>query len=168
MQQYQEYYPFNLYALVSEYLRYKNIKHFIYSMILGSFLFTPNIHAQESRLSFKGQLTPYFGQSMKALISYSGTSYQVYSSKKQDSFSYLYHRLFNGFFIPNLNIIPITNDLFPAYVRQNPRGYSYLCRLELVVEEKLPVGLWVKLGEKNGVKGIVGSPANFRMKLVRF
>ena len=37
--------------------------------------------------------------------------------------------------------------LLPAYARQNPRGYTYLCRLELEVEERLPIGLWFKMDE---------------------
>ncbi len=65
-------------------------------------------------------------------------------------------------------ITPLSYHLFPDYVKKNPRGYSYLCRLELKVEEQLPIGVWLKFGENNGVKGVVGSPANLRMKLVKF
>ncbi|RMG72230.1 MAG: hypothetical protein D6722_05700 [Bacteroidetes bacterium] len=54
--------------------------------------------------------------------------------------------------------------LLPAYARQNPRGYTYLCRLELEVEETLPVGLWFKMDEgPSRQTGMLGS-AHLRLR----
>jgi hypothetical protein len=38
-----------------------------------------------------------------------------------------------------------TNPLFPQHVLENPMGYSPLCRMELKIEEKSPVGVWMRL-----------------------
>ncbi len=43
----------------------------------------------------------------------------------------------------------VSPQLLPRFVRENPRGYSYVCRLELEVEEKLPVGVWVRGGAES-------------------
>jgi len=36
-------------------------------------------------------------------------------------------------------------QVMPDYVRANPSGYTYLCRLELKAENTLPVCVWVKV-----------------------
>lgn len=56
----------------------------------------------------------------------------------------------------------------PSHVETNPRGYSPLCRLELRIEDKLPVGVWVKLGEKPLTPSYLRSNAEVRFKLFRF
>lgn len=56
----------------------------------------------------------------------------------------------------------------PAFVRKNPRGYSYLCRLELEIEEKLPVGVWIKTGDAQAVSTGLKSNAHVRFKLLNF
>lgn len=33
----------------------------------------------------------------------------------------------------------------PKYARQNPSGYSFLCRKELQLEDRLPVGIWFEM-----------------------
>lgn len=40
---------------------------------------------------------------------------------------------------------PFGYQVLPRFAQENPRGYSYLCRLELEVAETLPLGLWVKM-----------------------
>ncbi|RMG23853.1 MAG: hypothetical protein D6730_13660 [Bacteroidetes bacterium] len=62
----------------------------------------------------------------------------------------------------------VSPAFLPAYALENPTGYSYLCRLELKAEASLPVAFWLKLGEQYGAPGTVGSPANLRMKVLRF
>lgn len=62
----------------------------------------------------------------------------------------------------------VSGAFMPQYVRENPYGYSYLCRMELKAEDTLPIGVWLKFGEQNGVQGVPGSPANVRMKLLKF
>ncbi|MEL6851308.1 MAG: hypothetical protein AAFP92_22495, partial [Bacteroidota bacterium] len=55
----------------------------------------------------------------------------------------------------------------PAYARKNPSGYSYLCRLELDIENRLPIGIWVDLGDQIGASPSAAS-ASLRLKLKRF
>jgi len=47
------------------------------------------------------------------------------------------------------NDIYIGDNWLPVHVRQNPAGYSFLCRLEREIEKNIPVGLWVRVGEEN-------------------
>ncbi|MEM7040968.1 MAG: hypothetical protein AAF570_28650 [Bacteroidota bacterium] len=56
----------------------------------------------------------------------------------------------------------------PGHVRENPRGFSPLCRLEIAIEEKLPVGVWVTVGDNLGLPGDRRSNASVRFKLLRF
>lgn len=56
----------------------------------------------------------------------------------------------------------------PSHVKSNPRGFSPLCRLELRIEDRLPVGVWVKLGEKPLTPSYLRSNAEVRFKLFRF
>lgn len=63
------------------------------------------------------------------------------------------------------------SSLLPSYVQENPLGYSYLCRLELEIEEKLPVGVWMKIGEpsmQSNFEGLARQNAYVRFKLLRF
>ncbi len=67
------------------------------------------------------------------------------------------------------SIFQPSSVLIPNYVRLNPRGYSYLCRLELEIEEKSPVGMWVKIGENTAqFEGLPRSNAYVRFKLFQF
>jgi hypothetical protein len=52
----------------------------------------------------------------------------------------------------------------PTYARQNPSGYSYLCRLELKAEDKLPLGIWLRADETNHPGGNI----YLRLKMIRF
>jgi len=58
----------------------------------------------------------------------------------------------------------IPNYFIPTYARRNPSGYSYLCRLELQIEDELPLGLWIRADEKMHP----GGSLYVRMKLIRF
>ena len=64
--------------------------------------------------------------------------------------------------------MPSMSLIRPAFVQENPRGYSYLCRLELEIEEKLPVGVWVKAGDAQQVNTGIKSNAHLRLKLLNF
>ena len=64
-----------------------------------------------------------------------------------------------------------SSTLLPTHVQDNPLGYSYLCRLELDIEEKLPVGVWMKIGDSSTQMEFDGLPrqnAYVRFKLFRF
>lgn len=63
---------------------------------------------------------------------------------------------------PNLTMI------HPQFVKDNPRGYSYLCRLELQIEDKLPIGVWINLGEHTNLAGNSGGNAHVKFKLLNF
>ena len=60
------------------------------------------------------------------------------------------------------------NQIFPEYVRENPQGFSYFCRLELAVEKKLPIGLWVKIEESPNIDNGPINQAYVRLKLFKF
>lgn len=56
----------------------------------------------------------------------------------------------------------------PAYVQQNPRGYSPLCRLELKLEDKLPFAPWIKLNPTNFNPAEYRGNATFQLKIKKF
>lgn len=56
----------------------------------------------------------------------------------------------------------------PAFFQENPRGYSYLCRLELEIEEKLPVGIWVKTSDPTEIPNGLNTNAHVRLRLFHF
>jgi len=47
----------------------------------------------------------------------------------------------------DISLHNLSPAIIPGYAKENPSGYSYLCRLEQKVEQKMPVALWVRLGE---------------------
>ncbi|MEZ4774420.1 MAG: hypothetical protein R3D00_14640 [Bacteroidia bacterium] len=61
-----------------------------------------------------------------------------------------------------------TPDILPSYAKENPSGYSWLCRMELKIEDELPVGLWVKAGDSGGVVNSTGNNLHIKLKLFRF
>ena len=68
-----------------------------------------------------------------------------------------------------LNQVLKTSPAFlPKYVKENPSGYSYLCRLELKIEEQLPLAMWLRLGQSFGLPSTSAGQANIRFKLFRF
>lgn len=56
----------------------------------------------------------------------------------------------------------------PAFFQENPRGYSYLCRLELEIEAKLPVGIWVKTSDPTEIPNSLNTNAHVRLRLFHF
>ena len=63
---------------------------------------------------------------------------------------------------------PITPAPLPKYARENPAGHSYLCRLEVKIEKKLPIGIWMKVGDSAGIANSTGNNAHFRLRLKSF
>ncbi|MEO0898462.1 MAG: hypothetical protein AAFY71_18765 [Bacteroidota bacterium] len=59
-------------------------------------------------------------------------------------------------------------QVMPEYARENPSGYSFLCRLELKAEDKLPVGLWVEVEDGKNLSLPTYPHTYFRLKLIRF
>lgn len=61
----------------------------------------------------------------------------------------------------------VSSAYLPEFARNNPTGYTYLCRLELKIEKDLPLGLWLDIGDNS----TTGNPSNananvrFRFKL---
>jgi hypothetical protein len=71
---------------------------------------------------------------------------------------------FSGFPLPKTILKPAS---LPEYARENPAGHSYLCRLEVKIENKFPLGVWVKVGDSGGIVNSTGNNAHFRL-LKRF
>lgn len=65
---------------------------------------------------------------------------------------------------PSDSNFQIPTYFLPSYARRNPSGYSYLCRLELKIEDELPLGLWIRADEK----AHPGGSLYLRMKVLRF
>ncbi len=49
----------------------------------------------------------------------------------------------------NVSTWELDKEILPEFVRKNPSGYSYLCRLERKIEKKAPLGIWMRVGEVN-------------------
>ena len=64
--------------------------------------------------------------------------------------------------------LPSSLDLMPQYVQDNPTGYSYLCRLELDLEKKLPVPVWLKMEDNRKLSEGLTNNVYVRFKLLRF
>lgn|GEM_PF-2952495 len=67
-----------------------------------------------------------------------------------------------GAFAPNLSLesphslsspsltasrLPTELDILPQYAKDNPANYSFLCQLEVDIEEKSPIGVWFKIDQ---------------------
>jgi hypothetical protein len=50
--------------------------------------------------------------------------------------------------LPEPNRISPSPHFLPDFALENPTGYSFLCRTELAVENKFPIGIWLKIGEE--------------------
>lgn len=60
----------------------------------------------------------------------------------------------------------LQSSILPGYARQNPTGYSFLCRKELEIERKSPVGVWMKVDEnRQKIEGLPQSQANLRFRI---
>lgn len=58
--------------------------------------------------------------------------------------------------------------VLPSFFRENPSGYSFLCRKELQIENSLPIGIWIDAEQPDYLKGQIGNALNLRLKLLRF
>lgn len=56
----------------------------------------------------------------------------------------------------------------PLYVQENPRGYSPLCRTELLLEDRLPVAPWIHLLPSTNSPGFYRGNANVMLKVKGF
>lgn len=63
--------------------------------------------------------------------------------------------------------VPFQFDL-PLYVQENPRGYSPLCRTELLLEDRLPVAPWIHLLPSTNSPGLYRGNANVMLKVKGF
>ncbi|MCB9232070.1 MAG: hypothetical protein H6581_10425 [Bacteroidia bacterium] len=59
-------------------------------------------------------------------------------------------------------------SVLPGFARENPTGYSWFCRQELLLEKKLPVGVWIKIDEDMTVEDGPVNRASLRLKLLKF
>ena len=57
-------------------------------------------------------------------------------------------------------------DILPQYVKQNPAGHSYLCRLEVAIEKKWPVAIWVRAGESTPIRSYNENNLFLQVKLL--
>lgn len=57
---------------------------------------------------------------------------------------------------------------FPKHIQENPLGLSFFCRMEVAVEKKLPMGLWIKIDETPEIDNGPINQAYFRLKLFKF
>ncbi len=96
------------------------------------------------------------------------TTLQLEGLNPLPSFSAIHVFSLKNRLIPYAPYSFLPRTLIPEYVRKNPRGYSYLCRLELEIEEKLPIGVWIKFGEEGQSMGRPGGNARVRFKLFQF
>ena len=58
-----------------------------------------------------------------------------------------------------------------AYIPPDPGYLSYLCRKELEIEKKLPIGIWINIGEPESQlirHPGAGAVSNVRFKLLKF
>lgn len=65
----------------------------------------------------------------------------------------------------SLGLTPSGNFAFPKEVQRNPMGYAPLCMLELKIERKLPVGLWIRADGAANRPGYYPGLAYFRLKM---
>ncbi len=57
-------------------------------------------------------------------------------------------------------------NILPEYARENPTGYTFLCRLELDIEKRSPLPVWVQVG--NMFSNTSGGSAYLQLKMFRF
>ena len=56
----------------------------------------------------------------------------------------------------------------PKFAQENPTGYSYLCRQELEIERKSPVGIWVEVEPDEYQKSQIFSGPRLRFRVPVF
>ena len=65
-------------------------------------------------------------------------------------------------------LLQASEHFIPTFARQNPSGYSYLCRLELKAENTMAIPLWFRA--ENGREGAMfpGGNVYLQIKALRF
>lgn len=69
--------------------------------------------------------------------------------------------------LPSPNL-PHDGIWLPDYARKNPAGHAPLCQLEVRLEKKLPVPLWIRAGKVDALPQFGTGSLYVRMKLLRF
>jgi hypothetical protein len=69
-------------------------------------------------------------------------------------------------FPPAKPLLLSESSILPQYARENPANFAPLCRMELQVENQLPIGIWVNW-EDSGQSALMES-AHLRLRLLRF
>ena len=59
-------------------------------------------------------------------------------------------------------------SFMPQYVQENPQGYSPLCRLELDLEDKMRMPVWIKMEDNRRLTEGLTQNVYVRLKLLRF
>lgn len=59
-------------------------------------------------------------------------------------------------------------QILPEYARENPTGYTFLCRLELKGEDKMKIPVWIKVDDNNSYSAPSFPHTYVRFKLLRF
>ncbi len=57
------------------------------------------------------------------------------------------------------------SNLLPSYARQNPTGFSFLCRQELAIQRRWPVALWVDMEDNPTLKGQIMTTPHLRLQV---
>lgn len=58
-----------------------------------------------------------------------------------------------------------TPQFLPRYARENPTGYSFLCRQELAIQRRWPVGLWVDMEDNPNLQGQIMTTPHLRLQV---
>ncbi|MCI4668841.1 MAG: hypothetical protein MRZ79_11960 [Bacteroidia bacterium] len=89
-----------------------------------------------------------------------------FSSEKEDS------ELLDSFTLDSLGsrISDWANgyQILPKFARENPTGYTFLCRLELKGEDKMRIPVWIKVDDSNSYSAPSFPHTYVRFKLLRF
>ncbi|MDX1909444.1 MAG: hypothetical protein SF053_20560 [Bacteroidia bacterium] len=67
--------------------------------------------------------------------------------------------------VSSMASLSVSPRLLPGYARLNPAGHAPLCRTELLLENRLPVAPWIKVGTDDG-RAL--APISVQLKLWRF
>lgn len=64
------------------------------------------------------------------------------------------------------SLVTPSKHILPNHVRENPAGYSFLCKLEVDIEENSPIPFWFQLG--NNDKLFPAGSAHVKLKMFKF
>lgn len=66
---------------------------------------------------------------------------------------------------PSDSSLSPTPQLLPRYARENPTGFSFLCRQELAIQRRWPVALWVDIEDNPNLKGQIMTTPHLRLQV---